>query len=311
MAVFEIYSLPALYRYKSSVWSKASFYVLAVIVLTFIPPLLIAYRSQGFWITTNTYQEQPDVTYKKQLLIVAELANPGEYFAWSTYANFNNLLQGNLRVPQVSSFELDNNRDGLNDQLSLNISVPLTSSEQVVSVHLLVIFDYKLYRMSTFEMESMVYVSQSSALSGAGAKVTGDLGLYQRVPLYHRGADIRFNTPIIDSTSTFASSYDLFTILKNYSQRNITTRLENSYSVWTPGRLPTEPFVLQLDVFYPTEVITYQPGFWELIKWGWVQYATILLLFLWVFKRINRTVFEGNVFNTVVQQPKVKIIKGL
>lgn len=310
MAVFEIYSLPALYRYKASIWSKPSFYVLAVLLLTFIPPLLVAYRSQGFWMTTNTYLEQPDVAYKKQLLFVADLASPGQYLAWSTYSNFNSLLQSNLRIPQVTSYELDVNRDGLNDELSLNISLPLTSTEQVVRTQLIVIFDYKLFRMSRFQMESLIYVSQSSPLSGSGVKVIGDLNMYQRTPLFHRGVDSRYNYSIINSGSSFASDYDIFSILRNYSQRNVTTRLENSYSVWTPGRIATQPFTLNLTVSYPTEIIVYQPGFWELIKWGWVQYSTILLLFLWVFKRINRTVFEGNVFNTVMQQPKVRHIKG-
>lgn len=310
MAVFEIYSLPALYRYKSSIWSKASLYVLAVLLLTFIPPLLIAFRSQGFWMTTNTYLEQPDVTYKKQLLFVADLASPGDFLAWSTYANYNNLMQSNLRVPQVTSYELDSNSDGLNDQLSLNISLPLSSTEQVVNVQLFLIFDYQLYRMSTFQMESLIYVSQSSPLSGSSLKVIGDLGLHQRTPLYHRGVDVRYNTSIINSDSSFASDYDIFNILQSYSSRNITTRLENSYKIWTPGRVAGQPFLLNMTLTYPTEIIIYQPGFWELVKWGWVQYATILLLFLWVFKRINRTVFEGNVFNTIVQQPRVRHVKG-
>lgn len=311
MAVFEIYSLSALYRYKSSVCSKASLYVLITLLLTFIPPLLIAYRSQGFWMTTNTYQEQPQVAYKKQLMLVLDLVNPGQYLAWSTYANYNNLLQGNLRVPQVTSFELDSNGDGVSDQLSLNISMPLSNNEQVIGAHLIVIFEYKLFRMSTFVMESLLYISQSSSLSGASLKITGDLRLYQKVPLFHRLVDNRFNDSIVNSSSLYAPAYDFATILKSYGQRNVTTRLENDYSVWITGRAATAPFVIEATVSYPTEIIIYQPGFWELIKWGWVQYSTILLLFLWVFRKINRTVFEGQIFNTVIEQPKIRHFKNM
>ena len=47
MAVFEVYSHPELRRYKTHVCSKASLVQLFCLALTWIPPLLIALRSQG------------------------------------------------------------------------------------------------------------------------------------------------------------------------------------------------------------------------------------------------------------------------
>ncbi|KAJ6652525.1 hypothetical protein lerEdw1_011495 [Lerista edwardsae] len=32
---------------------------------------------------------------------------------------------------------------------------------------------------------------------------------------------------------------------------------------------------------------TYQPGFWEMIKFAWIQYVAVLLIFLWIFERIK------------------------
>jgi transmembrane protein 231 len=37
-------------------------------LLTVIPPLLLAYRSQGFWIKTATYTEQPEIHFKHSVL---------------------------------------------------------------------------------------------------------------------------------------------------------------------------------------------------------------------------------------------------
>lgn len=47
MAFYEVYSHPALIRYKTSVCTKATLFLLVVTCLTYIAPLLVAYRSQG------------------------------------------------------------------------------------------------------------------------------------------------------------------------------------------------------------------------------------------------------------------------
>jgi len=306
MAVYEIYAVPAYWRYKSSVCTKAFLYIVASLLLTFIPPLLVAYRSQGFWKTTNTYMEQPDITFKKQAILVLDTAVPGQFLAWSTYSNLNNLLQNNLRVPVVSSIETDNNGDGKFDQFNFTASVPLGNDEIVTSVQVLLVFDYKLYRMSTFQMESTAYATQSSVAGGSSFTTYGDLKLDQKTPLRHRGVDTRFNTSIIDSSSLSLSTYDFTNIFRSYSARNVTTFFTNDYPVWKSGRGATQPFVIQMIINYPTEVIVYQPGFWELVKWGWVQYVSILLIFLWVFQRLNFIVFGGQLFNTIIESPKLK-----
>lgn len=44
---------------------------------------------------------------------------------------------------------------------------------------------------------------------------------------------------------------------------------------------------------------TYRPGFWETIKLAWVQYVSVLLIFLWVFERVQRFVFQNQVLTTI------------
>ena len=306
MTVYEIYSQPACWRYKASICTKAFFYIVASLLLTFIPPLLVAYRSQGFWKTTNTYMEQPSVTFKKQVMMVLDTSMSGQFLAWSTYSNLNNLLQSNLRVPVVSSIETDTNGDGKFDQLNFTASMPLANNEIVTSVQVLLVFDYQLFRMSFFQMESLAYVSHSAIAGGSSFTTFGNLKLDQKTPLRHRGVDKRFNNPIVDSSSLSVSTYDFTNIFQSYSARNVTTLFTNDYPVWKSGHGTTQPFVIQMIIKYPTEDILYQPGFWELIKWGWVQYVSILLIFLWVFQKLNFVVFGGQLINTLVESPKLK-----
>ncbi|XP_019961715.1 transmembrane protein 231 [Paralichthys olivaceus] len=299
MAFYEVYSHPALIRYKTSVCTKASLFLLVVLGLTYIAPLLVAYRSQGFWIKMSSYEEQPVVRYQYQALLVAATGPQGDYVAWSTFPHLNNMLGTNLRIPGVSVREEDTNQDGKFDLLTFKLQLPLKAEEQVHSVQLLLTFSYQLFRMSTVVMQSLVYVQHSSSVPGAKLFISGDLRLQQRTPLPHRGLYNIYNVSVIDGSSPFASAYDLDDIIRRYQQRNLTTVLSCPMPVWTVGRAAGSPFELNAEIRYPVEVISYRPGFWETIKFAWIQYVSVLLIFLWVFERIQRFVFQNQVLTTV------------
>jgi len=51
----------------------------------------------------------------------------------------------------------------------------------------------------------------------------------------------------------------------------------------------------------------YQPGFWEVIKFAWIQYVSILLIFLWVFGRIKMFLFQNQVLTTTPISPVLPV----
>lgn len=51
--------------------------------------------------------------------------------------------------------------------------------------------------------------------------------------------------------------------------------------------------MLKLNVRYPEDGIYYRPGFWQLIKWAWIQYFAIYIIFAWFMKKIERYIFEN------------------
>ncbi|XP_006011881.1 transmembrane protein 231 [Latimeria chalumnae] len=303
MTVYEIYSHPSLTRYKTNICTKATLFLLIVLVLTYIPPLLIVYRSQGFWLKLSTYEEQPSVRFQHQVLMIVGTSLDGDYVTWSTFKNFNNLQGSNLRVPLVLVREEDRNQDGKMDQLNFKLELPVGPLEQVYSVQLILCFSYELFRKSTFVMQSMAFIQHASPIPGAQLYVNGDLRLQQLQPLGHRGIDTRYNIPVIDGTSPFARAYDLTNIIGQYQSRNVTSVLFNPSPVWLVGRATNAPFVINAVIRYPGEIITYQPGFWEMIKFAWVQYVSVLLIFLWVFERIKIFVFQNQVLTTVPVPP--------
>ncbi|KAM5137879.1 transmembrane protein 231 [Mantella aurantiaca] len=309
MAIYEVYSHPYLVRYRSSVCSKASVFLIIALLLTYIPPLLVTYRSQGFWLKRSTYEEQPNVRFQYEVLLIALNGTSGSYVAWSTFQNFNNLIGGSLRIPLVSAREEDSNQDGKMDKLNFRLELPLLRTENVYGVQLILTFSYQLYRMSTFVMQSMAFIQHTSPIPGAQLYINGDLRLQQRQPLRHQGLDTTYNVSIINGFSPYASSYDLTSIISSYQERNVTTVLNNPSPVWLVGRGASDPFVVNAVIRYPVETCTYQPGFWEMIKFGWIQYVSVLLIFLWVFERVKIFVFQNQVLTTVQSPPPASFFK--
>jgi len=273
-------------------------------LVIFIPPIIIAYACGGFWIKINTYNEQPNVHFQYDVLVVLTTQSNGSYVTWSTLQNYNQLEMDNLRIPTLQTREDDFNGDGLFDQLDFQLSMPLYDSEQVTGVQLMLFFNYVLQSYSYFEMQSMIYASHSSGLAGAMLEIDGDLYLRQKWPLGNSGIDTRYNIPVVSNTSIYAQSFQLPNILRAYNARNVTTVLANTAPVWITGRGAGQPFVVRAIINYPVQYgILYYNGFWEMIKWGWVQYVSLLVLFWYVLDRIERFVFQHQIVSTIVHRP--------
>ncbi|XP_077465175.1 transmembrane protein 231 [Stigmatopora argus] len=299
MALYEVYSHPALIRYKTGVCTKATLFLLVTLCVTYICPLLMVYRSQGFWNKRNTYEEQAVVRFQYETLMMAATGTNGDYVAWSTFPHLNNMLGESLRIPSVSVREEDQNQDGKLDRLIFQLQLPLKDEEHVYSVQLLLTFSYQLFTKSTVVMQTLAYAQHSSSVPGAKVFFSGDLRLQQSVPLPHRGLFNIYNVSVIDGSSPFASAYDLESIVRRYRERNLTTIFTCAMPLWTTGRATGSPFQLTAEIQYPSEVISYYPSFWENIKFAWVQYVSILFIFLWIFERIQAFVFQNQLLITI------------
>ncbi|KAI2648058.1 Transmembrane protein 231 [Labeo rohita] len=271
----------------------------------------------GFWLKRSTYEEQPVVQFQYDMIVIGATDAAGSYIAWSTFPNFNRLIGDNLRIPSISVQEEDRNQDGKSDLLVLQINIPLKPEEQMFGIQLLLTFSYQLFRMSTVVMQTLAFVQHSSPVPGSQLFIGGDLKLNQRTPLPHRGLHSTYNVSLINASSPFASTYDLANIVRLYQQRNLTTHLSGVIPVWSVGRATSSPFQINAQINYPTvhfDLInsslisltgfsTYRPGFWEMIKFAWIQYVSVLLIFLWVFQHIQTFIFQNQVLPTTAVPP--------
>uniref|UniRef100_A0A7N4V746 Transmembrane protein 231 n=1 Tax=Sarcophilus harrisii TaxID=9305 RepID=A0A7N4V746_SARHA len=259
MALYQLFSHPAERSYRAGLCSKAALFLVLVTALTYIPPLLVAFRSHGFWLKRSTYEEQPTVRFQHEVLLVAFLSSlSGEYLTWSTFPTFNQLHGDNVRVSMMMAREEDKNQDGKMDMLHFRLELPLKPTEHVLGVQLILTFSYQL------------------------------------------------TVSVINGTSIFASDYNLKSIAAAYYERNVTTILTDSNPIWLVGRAAEAPFIINVIIRYPMEIISYYPGFWETIKFAWIQYVSILLIFVWIFERIKIFVFQNQVVTTVPIMPRGK-----
>ena len=144
----------------------------------------------------------------------------------------------------------------------------------------------------------MIYLAASGE-SGRSLYVTGDIRLVQKQPLSHRGHDLRFHDSPLPSVAT--GPQKLTDIVRDYAARNVSIRLDNAYQVWSRGA-GAQKFVVEVDINYPVESVEYRPGLWQVVKWGWVQYLSVLVIFIYLFNCVKTFVFSKQIVPTVQLQ---------
>ena len=66
----------------------------------------------GFWLKEASYKEQPEIHFKHQFLVFFQGLSSDSYLAYSTYQNFNNLVNDKLRVPTTKVTQLSTSHYG-------------------------------------------------------------------------------------------------------------------------------------------------------------------------------------------------------
>eukprot|EP00735_Rhodelphis_limneticus_P015275 TRINITY_DN9476_c0_g1::TRINITY_DN9476_c0_g1_i1::g.209::m.209 TRINITY_DN9476_c0_g1::TRINITY_DN9476_c0_g1_i1::g.209 ORF type:complete len:310 (-),score=8.08,sp/A7MB75/TM231_BOVIN/37.92/2e-56,TM231/PF10149.4/6.6e-51 TRINITY_DN9476_c0_g1_i1:33-962(-) len=291
--------------FSLAVWFKILLW-LAVIIL----PYVICLFTYSFWMKENSFRAQPDVEYKHQAIVILEGSDPTNYLFWSTNSSWNEVMINHYRPSLLLSSEDDWNRDGKKDSLHFNLTVPLSSTEDVYHVKLLLFFQYALEKRVRLVMESLAYIDYNAATSGMGLWSDGVLTMRQNKALSVDGIRDRYNTSLVNTTLPVPTIGDLQIerILKTYIPRNETTYLEPVYHVWTSRSSSLyNSFNLDVTIRYSPQVFYYDPEFWETIKFAWIQYTSVLALLAIPAFYVMKFAYENQILTTIVKHPKMKI----
>ncbi|XP_025420667.1 transmembrane protein 231-like [Sipha flava] len=296
MSVHVVYSKSYGVQYKASICSKAFILYVVIMLLTFFLPFLFCYRSNGLWLKYEKYREQPRVRFKMQYLLYVETSDP---MFPLICGNFPQTLKTTGFCSIIKVIENDIDIDGKKEFLDLELHLTTNETLDVHSVTLLLIFDFKIQDLCLFEMESMIAITHSSGLPGGRLDVFGDLDLVQKIPLVcSQKKPIRIHKPIL----LFESSDWLVNIYEKYSKQTISTKLDNMLVKWTRGRSYQQPFLIKTKINYKQVEILYKPKFWQVMKWAWIQYFSILVLSVFIFKKVKRFLFTKHIVNTKIER---------
>ncbi|CAG0880120.1 unnamed protein product [Darwinula stevensoni] len=67
-------------------------------------------------------------------------------------------------------------------------------------------------------------------------------------------------------------------------------------------------FTISVSLRYVEASFEYSPGFWETLKWAWVQYLALFIPVLMALNRVKSFVFTQNLFYTAMSKPWQKVL---
>ena len=321
--VAEVYTSTIRKRYYASRFSLTYLYYVCAGLLTIVLPFFLAYYASGgsFWLKESSYNEQARIKNKAKLMLLLEGEDSSGYptnIFFSTMGSVNELMSQNLRVPQIKSREVDENRDGRIDRIELSIVMPLLEEEKIYSASIVNFLHFQLNDKTMIDMESLVYASESSGIQGSSWYVEGNVNFEQRSPLQkvagmkflYGGAGEVLLDSLTDSQSLISNKdIDLSSLLLKYNSRNFTTSLVPSSSVWTRGyngnrvdqQLGTNIFNTTMILRIPVSQIKYTPDVAEVLKDAWIQYAAFLLVVAFLLDRLSSFVYTNKLLNSRVR----------
>lgn len=157
-------------------------------------------------------------------------------------------------------------------------------------------------------MQSAIVLQQAVNPVLTHLEASADLRLNQIGPLHchHRFKNNHYNYSIISAQNT----NDITSLLLEYNQRNckywnytafgqnqrfifvlVSTHLTN---LFTSNLYKDQShFTVRLNIRYPEDAVYYRPGFWQVLKWAWVQYFAIYIIFAWFIRKVERYIFEN------------------
>lgn len=163
-------------------------------------------------------------------------------------------------------------------------------------------------------LQGLIHFSNSWSLPASHYWLLGDTLIYQRDPLPATGRLTTHNTTIYNDTSRLTQDNEIIGILKNYQQRNckqasikytitilslslVSILLANRMDYWEYGT--GSNFTAHISLTFPVQTLTYTPGLWQVLKFAWIQYLAILVIFYAVLGHVQSFVFQNQIILTV------------
>ena len=257
----------------------------------------------------SVYSEQPRLNKSVKYALMVDTADINiKQFFLSSYSSVNRDFIPGLLFGKVNEITRDIDGDGLIDQFQVSFelifppTITLTGTA-INSINIWLAFQFEFRRRERILMETLApisFVPPSRIIASDRKNITiyGQLKFEQRKPIRNAGSDSSFNAPIITADNTL--SIDSDAVLGTYFSRKYYTTYQTDYVSTVPLPSSAAVFTVNVVVNVGRQTVRFIPGFWEEFKWGWIQYISVLIPFMFVFDRLNLFVFSNQMVRTLV-----------
>ncbi|XP_053200958.1 transmembrane protein 231-like [Panonychus citri] len=307
MSLITLFSRPLIVNYKSSILSQATLFTLISWIINILYPWIIVYQTDGLWKKVDYFWEKPEIHFKYDCIMLIKLRNmttiPSDQIVWTSFPQFNNQLdQKMIRVPFITNHEDDLDLDGNYDKLTMQLVLPLEEKEKISSIKLILFFTYELKVNIDLKMDSQIILESFTDNQASKLSIVGDIKFNQKLPLPNHKLLFKSNSifDYTDSNDLIQSSIDKM-LTASQSQIFSTSMKSNSLYLWTDGSNRGEnKFTIDVNLNYSDDLFHYTPGFWNTIKWAWIQYFSIYIVVYWIIQKIRLFVFHNQITSTMV-----------
>ncbi|KAF1758677.1 hypothetical protein GCK72_015136 [Caenorhabditis remanei] len=183
-----------------------------------------------------------------------------------------------------------------------NLNIQFQMSTQNLSINT-VIYAFSLKMKLDYHsiIDSELFLTdtiQFPSFPTSQIQTTARLTVDQSVPFQSRE---KFS--IIDRRRQDVEHYQIHSVLRRISESPISWKMERKSSILLSA--PSPPPTLSLSIFLSISEMefTYRTGFWELMKWFWIQYFAVFYIIDYLFTSITSYLFRNHVFyvNDVVR----------
>jgi transmembrane protein 231 len=291
-----------------------------------------------FWLKANFFPERPSVTFNNKIVMEVLIRNKDssdliQQF-WTTNAQVNDLFGDKLIFPQYSVQALSlvdiqktiNPLDRTYRHVDPNLAhlfifefqIPLESDQEVAGIRILMFFDYVFKFERHLELEALATFDEQFPLATDEVTFYGNLNFKQNIP-FRRLYGVKNSDSVKDPLIDFAKidSLDKLNpdeIVKTVANgRELTATIADVKRWWKPriSSLPTtgdRVFTLKAEVNVPVQMVFYEPGIVEVIKNAWIQYLSILVIFVIICHKIFGYLVVSGMLATRMQVASKKLI---
>ncbi|WKY05674.1 hypothetical protein Q1695_006124 [Nippostrongylus brasiliensis] len=286
---YEVVHKEPIYRlYKASTVSSAHAVRVACDFVRIFLPLIIIFATHGLWKKTGTYRERPRVNFDGRYLL---LLMSGEQYVFSSTLPVLNAAENSHFVVSQLDHQWISHTDEQDTEIA--ITVP-THNLTFNTLIYFVFFNYTLDYHSSVEAEAALCDTVHLSSSTAALDILGRVAADQRMPFRWRERYELFDEDRLD-----VEYYTPIQIMERIIRQPFNIRLDRKLQLETTSEGSIDQFQFKLKAVIAEDEFVYKTDFWELLKWGAVQY---------VFAFITVNYFTNSFLNCLFRNQVIEVV---